>query len=135
MRAIARQLISEELNRRGAAETEARAAIRVCDKLGRALALVAGNRGYRSLLARALALASAEVSWLTQAEVGPGGSLELSAEAEAKLGRKEAERGGLALVGHLLELLATFIGEALTLRLVQQVWPKAALNPVSKGKA
>jgi hypothetical protein len=34
----------------------------------------------------------------------------------------------LALVTHLLELLATFIGEALTLRLVQQVWSKAALK-------
>jgi hypothetical protein len=52
-----------------------------------------------------------------------------SPETEAKVNSREAAKGGLALVASLLELLATFIGEALTLRLVQQVWPRVALDP------
>jgi hypothetical protein len=56
-----------------------------------------------------------------------------SLETQKKLSDREASRGGLTLVVHLLELLATFIGEPLTVRLVQQVWPKARLNLKNSG--
>jgi hypothetical protein len=136
MRKVARRLISEELNQDDSADTEGRAAFRVCDKLRRSLSLLTGARGFRSLLVRALSVAAAEVPWLEQLTVGLDGSLIFPAEFEGRLGRKEAAKGGTALVTHFLELLVTFIGEQLTLRLVQQVWPKAALNdPESEGRA
>jgi hypothetical protein len=56
----------------------------------------------------------------------PDGSFNFTAEREARLHTTEAVSGGAELVTQLLELLATFIGEALTLRLVQNVWPNAA---------
>jgi hypothetical protein len=39
-----------------------------------------------------------------------------------------AEEAGLVLVAHLLELLVTFIGEPLTLRLVRDKWPDASMD-------
>jgi len=41
---------------------------------------------------------------------------------------KQARDGGAILIAQLLGLLLTFIGEGLTLRLVQDVWPEAAFN-------
>jgi hypothetical protein len=34
----------------------------------------------------------------------------------------------VALTAHFLELLVTFVGEALTLRLLREAWPDALLN-------
>ena len=85
------------------------------------------------MLVRALTLAKADAPWLGGLEVGANGALVFPAKLEGDLAPKEAAKGGVALVGHLLELLVTFIGEALTLRLVQQVWPKAALDDVKPG--
>ena len=136
MRDIARRLIAEELKRGEASDTEARAALRVCDKLRGSLSVLAGRAGFQSLLARALTLAAKEVPWLGKLKVELNGVVIFSAEFEAEVGSREAARGGIALVVHLLELLATFIGGALTVRLVQQVWPNAALrDPKSGGKA
>jgi hypothetical protein len=61
------------------------AAFRVCEKLRRTLARLAGVAGFRSLLPRALALAAQEVSWLQGLRVGADGSLEGLKEAEAEL--------------------------------------------------
>lgn len=128
MRNIARQLIAEERDEND--PNAARAAFRVCNKLGKSLSVLTGPRGFASLFARALSRAGEDVPWLNELIVDANGTLVLpSPEAEAKVDAREAGKGGLALVAHLLELLATFIGEALTLRLVQQVWPRAALNP------
>jgi hypothetical protein len=128
MRKIARRLIDEEHDAND--PNAARAAFRVCHKLGKSLSVLTGSRGFASLFARALSRAGEEVPWLNELLVDANGALTLpSPEAEAKVNSREAAKGGLALVTHLLELLATFIGEALTLRLVQQVWPKVALNP------
>jgi len=40
----------------------------------------------------------------------------------------EAVNGGAVLVTQLLGLLVTFIGQALTLRLVRELWPDAPFN-------
>lgn len=85
---------------------------------------------------RACVRASDETPWLRTLLVDEnGGLVPPSPEIEGKISPREAARGGLALVAHLLDLLATFIGEALTLRLVQRIWPKAALDSkISKMK-
>ena len=128
MRNIARRLIAQEHAAND--PNAARAAFRVCNKLGKSLSVLIGARGFTSLFARALNRAGEDVPWLNELLVDANGALVLpSPEAEAKVSSREAAKGGLALVVHLLELLATFIGEALTLRLVQQVWPRVVLNP------
>jgi hypothetical protein len=104
------------------------AAFRVCEKLRHPLSTLAGTAGFRSLLSRALTLANAKVHWLKAVHISPAGTLEGLDEVESQLSPDEIAAGEIALVARLLELLITFIGEALTLRLMQDVWPKAMLD-------
>jgi hypothetical protein len=133
MQDLAGRLIARE-TRRGAAATEFDAAFRVCEKLRRPLSDYAGAGGFRSLLRRALGLAKAEEPWLGAWEVRPDGSIGISPTGST-IEPVEAARGSTLLVAKLLELLVTFIGETLTLRLVHDVWPKvAAKGSKSRGK-
>lgn len=134
MRSITEQIISEEFMADRHGDTRTQAALRVCEKLRRSLSVLTGMAGFRSVLARALVLARAEVPWLEELRLAPDGSLEMPPGLEARVGPKEAERGGVVLIGSLLELLVTFIGRTLTVRLVQDVWPKAALGESEIGK-
>jgi hypothetical protein len=135
MQNLARRLIAAEHRPRDSADNSARAAFRVCDKLRESLSALVGTRGFRTLMVRALSLAKIEVPWLSKVEVGTNGLPILPDALERETDPDEAAKGGLALVTQLLDLLATLIGDALTLRLVQQIWPKTALNdPKSGGK-
>jgi len=122
---IAERLIAEEIRVGNGATVKTPPAFRVCEKLRRSLSSLVGSGGFHSVMARALSLATSEVPWLSEVQVKPDGSLEIQAEIKDQA---ESVEGGTALVAHLLGLLATFIGEALTLRLVQNVWPKLALK-------
>jgi hypothetical protein len=128
MRQLAQRLIAEELATDSSVGSTGQAAFRVCAKLRPSLCTFAGAAGYRSLMARALALARAEAPLLSGVQLMADGLFHYSSELEAKLGTPEAGVAASALTRHLLGLLITFIGEALTLRLVQDVWPKAALK-------
>lgn len=66
-------------------------------------------------------------------KINPDGSFDYAAEIVANLETDKAARGGAAMVTQLLGLLITFIGEALTLHLVQDVWPDAALSNLKSG--
>jgi hypothetical protein len=126
MRTLSQRLIKEETLEDGGEDSAARAAFRICEKLRAPLSTFTGVAGFGSLLSRALALAKPKAPWLEGLQLKPDGSFNFTAEREARLHTAEAVSGGAELVTQLLELLATFIGEALTLRLVQNVWPNAA---------
>lgn len=128
MENIARLLIAEELRLHESSDTEARAAVRVCQKVGGMLSSLTGSRACQSLLARALALGVREAAWLGGITTRADGTLLIGPEAEMEMTKKEAAEGGVILVTKLLKLLETFIGEAVTLRLVQQIWPGASLK-------
>jgi len=104
------------------------AAFRVCTKLRRPLTTLAGVAGFRSLLSRALTLARAEAPSLSAVQVAADGSLKGLDELEPQIDKEQARDEGAILIAQLLGLLLTFIGEGLTLRLVQDVWPEAAFN-------
>ena len=99
----------------------------VVDKLRQPLIILAGGQVFRSLLSRALALAIDDVRWLRAVHVKADGSLECPAEI-ARLDQKEIAQAEVVLITQLLGLLLTFIGEALTLRLLQDVWPAAPVS-------
>src|SRR5687767_9219455 len=82
----------------------------VVEKLRRPLASLTGTGGFRSLLSRALALASAEARWLRAVHIKADGSLECPAEM-AQLDKEEVGHVEVVLVAQLLGLLVTFIGE------------------------
>jgi hypothetical protein len=104
------------------------AAFRVCAKLRRPLITLAGVDGFRSLLSRALTLARAEDPSLSAVQVAADGSLKGLDELEPQTGKEQARDGGAILIAQLIGLLRTFIGEGLTLRLVQDVWPDAVFD-------
>ena len=101
------------------------AAFRVCEKLRQSLSTLAGAAGYRSLISRALTLANKETPSPGKVQVREDGSLEWTEAVEPQQGTDEAATGGVVLVAQLLGLLFAFIGQALTLRLVRDLWPDA----------
>jgi hypothetical protein len=106
-------------------------AFRVCEKLRQPLSRLAGVAGFRSLLSRALALANDEVRWMKAIHVRADGSLEGLDEAQAQLSETEIADGEIVLIAQLIGLLVTFIGEELTLRLVQESWPDAPFDDMN----
>ena len=96
------------------------------EKLRSPLSALAGASGFSSLLLRALAIARPEAPWLSSIEIDASGAIDL-AKAKPAIASEIAE-GEIALVAALLELLVTFIGELLTLRLLRDAWPKLPFN-------
>ena len=128
MRDFAQGLVAREARGNKSSGTKAPLVFgAVADKLRRPLIILAGAPVFRSLLSRALALAIDEVRWLRAVHVKADGSLECPGEI-ARLDQKEIAHAEVVVIAHLLGLLLTFIGEALTLRLLQDVWPAAPVN-------
>jgi hypothetical protein len=128
MQSFARRVLAYEPPGRKPSEAKTSEAIQVFDKLRPHLATLMGNGGFRALLSRALALANAEVSWLSAVHVKADGSLGGLEELHAQLDPVDFFEGSVVLLAQLLELLVAFIGENLTVRLVREVWPKISLN-------
>ena len=122
MRSLAKRLIAYESRGGKAGQGEAPAGFVACEKLHAQLATLMGKGGVRALMARALALAAAEVAWLRTVEVRPDGAF--GGVERAKIDPQEWNEGGVVLLAQLLGLLVAFIGENLTLRLAREIWPK-----------
>ena len=123
MKDLARRMLAIEAAR---AEAPGDAAVRVCEKLQTPLIRLTGSAGYSSLLARSLELAKSEAPSLRAVSVRPDGSL--AGFDAIDRGAGEFETAWVALVAHLLGLLATFIGESLTLRIAREAWPDASID-------
>jgi hypothetical protein len=111
--------------------TDADVAAQVIDELRMRLIKLAGVNGFRSLLSRALTLSKAEVPSLNLARVNADGYLEGFDKIEGSKEAGAASHAGIVLISHLLELLVTFIGEPLTLRLLQDTWMDASITVAS----
>jgi hypothetical protein len=114
---IAQWLVAQE--DRATDHTRTPSAVRVAQKLRRPISTLAGASGFHSLLARALSLAKYREPGLSQIAVNPDGSL----EGFDALANGHANEAGALLIAQLLGLLTNFIGEPLTLRLLNDAWP------------
>ncbi|MEO7725680.1 MAG: hypothetical protein ABIS45_00320 [Burkholderiales bacterium] len=130
LKEFARQLLAYEATAKPAGAKDA-GAFCVCEKLRVPLGRLIGIIGFRSLLARALALAGDDMPLLRALHIKADGTLEGINELQAKLDEGEIGRGEVALVAQLIGLLVTFIGEGLMLGLVQGVWPKVSPPPAA----
>jgi len=133
MRDLAERLVAYEAMGKRPFERNGRTFGGVIEKVRGPLAALTGVAGFRSLLSRALALANAEVRWLRAVHVKADGTLECPAEM-AQLDKEEIANGEVALLAQLLGLLVTFIGEALTARLLEDVWPGVPVSDFDFGR-
>jgi hypothetical protein len=131
MRDLARRLLAFEAAAGINSAPTGSAAVCVYEKLRRPLCALAGVAGFCSLASRALALARAEAPSLSAVQVRADGSLQ--GLDEPQIEQHQDGDAGTILVAQLLGLLFTFIGAALTLRLVQDAWPDAAFNDPGSG--
>ncbi len=106
------------------------AARRVLEKLNGDLAGLVGTVGVHALQGRALRLAQREYAVLREVQVNATAAGELDGLGRAAQDADaETIRAGLvALLGHLIGLLASLMGEDLTLRLLRRVWPDLDLD-------
>jgi hypothetical protein len=95
------------------------ATVRVYEALRRQLGSTMGVDGFQVVAARALALAQAQAPRLNAAQVAANGALRGLEEIESPT---DADReAGIALIAQLLGLFLTFLGEATTLRLIDDL--------------
>jgi Asp/Glu/hydantoin racemase len=94
------------------------ASTRVTNKLGQRLSKIIGLEGYRTLLTRAVKLTALQHPTFATVSVAVDGALFVPATTTVS-----DEEAYIALVEHTFELLTTFIGDDLTLRMVFAVWP------------
>ena len=125
-REMAQRLLVFESGEHSPSEASASPAVHVCQKLGLPLSRLVGEAGSRALLARALTLAKREAEVLSPVKVTDDGTL--------AGWNGPAESASTVLVSHLLGLVVTFLGEALTLRLLHDVWPDRTISDVHFGE-
>lgn len=117
---LARWLMAQEMEERANARTPLEAAQRVTTKLASGMTVLVSSDGYRALLGRALYLARAEYPVLEGVVVGT---------SDVYLKGLRATGAGhdalVAFLAHVIALLARFIGDDLTEKLIRQRWPDA----------
>ena len=122
VRQFVQQLLAEEAAMGGKSPV----VLRVCEKLRRPLMTLAGSAGFNSLLFRALTLAQKQAPILRDVKVGTDGLLTgLDDIDDPQNHLAEAET---LLVAEKIGLLFIFIGQALTLRLTNDIWPNASFE-------
>ena len=138
MRDLANRLVACEAAVSNASESMESATLRVYEKLRMRLSVLVGVAGFLALAFRALAQAKADAPTLWAVEVAADGSLTGMEESASPvdIDNDLAGKGGVVLIARLLGLLLMFLGEALTLNLISDLWPDAVLDDriSEKGK-
>jgi len=134
-RDLARSLVASEAEASTAALETEPASVRVYESLRRQLSAKVGVGGFQALASRALALAKSQSPRLSAVQVTANGGLLGFGEAESQTDAEEDGEAGIILIAQLLGLFLTFLGEATTLRLIEDlrlqvdVKTEAATNP------
>jgi hypothetical protein len=130
MRDLAHCLLTYEAGTGKASEPLEPPALRVYEKLRLSLSAFAGVAAFQSLAFRALTQAKSEAPSLWPVQVAADGALQGMGEYEPQIdmnkalaGEFPADDGGVVLIARFLGLLLLFLGEALTLSLLRNVWP------------
>jgi hypothetical protein len=127
---LARSLLTYEAAGVASDSTES-VAVRVCEKLREPLCALAGVAGYRSLLARALTLARAEAPSLSALEVAADGKLQSTRGGTFPIDEDYPSKADVLLTSRFIELFLSLLGVAVTLRLVQEVFPNLTVTTES----
>jgi hypothetical protein len=122
-RDLARSLVASEADASTTALQTKPATLRVYEKLRRQLSAPVGGDGFQMLASRALALAKSQSPRLSAVEVTASGELHGLSKVESQkgTGAGEDDEAGVTLIAQLLGLFLTFLGEATTLRLIEDL--------------
>ena len=122
---LAQRILAQETGPADSPEDVAPIALKVFERLRLHLTIFVGEAGYQAMLSRALTLAKREDPWLRERSVLlTNATLDLGTNQDTS----EAAAGIIALLAQLLGLVTELVGEALMLRLVQDVWPTVSLD-------
>jgi hypothetical protein len=105
--------------------------VRVYERLRRQLGAPVGVDGFQTLASRALALAKSQSPRLSAVQVTANGALRGLGEVESQTDADEDGEAGINLIAQLLGLFLTFLGEATTLRLIDDLRYQVDVSPVS----
>lgn len=120
-RDLARSLVASETDATTASLQTEPVSVRVYDRLRRQLGAPVGVGGFQALASRALALAKSESPQLSAVQVTANGDLRGLGEAESQMEPDEGGEAGVILIAQLLGLFLSFLGEATTLRLIEDL--------------
>src|ERR1700735_3049535 len=120
-RVLARSLIASEADASTISLQTEPATVRVYERLRRQLGATVGSDGFQALASRALALAKSESPRLSTVQITENGGLRGLGEVESEMRSDEAGEAGIILIAQLLGLFLTFLGEATTLRLIEDL--------------
>jgi hypothetical protein len=120
-RDLADSLVACEANTSTTALQTQPATVRVYERLRRQLCAPMGTDGFQTLASRALALAKAESPGLSAVQIAANGGLRGLGEVESQTDADEDGEAGVILIAQLLGLFLTFLGEATTLRLIEDL--------------
>jgi hypothetical protein len=130
-RDLARSLVASEANANTTSLHSEPATVRVYERLRRQLGSPVGVDGFQSLASRALALAKSQSPRLSAVQVAANGDLRGLGEVESQTDADEDGEAGINLIAQLLGLFLTFLGEATTLRLIEDLRLQVDVRPVS----
>jgi hypothetical protein len=120
-RDLARSLIASEADETTASLHTEPATARVYERLRRQLGASVGVDGFQALASRALALAKSESPRLSEVQLTANGDLRGLGKAESRTDADKDGESGVILIAQLLGLFLTFLGEATTLRLIEDL--------------
>jgi hypothetical protein len=120
-RELARSLVASEADVATVPLHTEPATVRVYERLRRQLGAPVGTDGFQALASRALALAKSESPRLSTVQVTENGGLRGLGEVESEMTADEDGEAGIILIAQLLGLFLTFLGEATTLRLIEDL--------------
>jgi hypothetical protein len=130
-RELARSLVASEADAATTPFHTDSASVRVYERLRRQLGAPVGMDGFQALASRALALAKSESPRLSTVQVTPDGGLHGLIEVKSELTVDEDGEAGIILIAQLLGQFLTFLGEATTLRLIEDLRLQADDRTVS----
>jgi hypothetical protein len=130
-RELARSLVASESDAATAPLLTEPATVRVYERLRRQLGAPVGIDGFQALASRALALAKSEAPRLSTVQLTENGGLRGLGEVESEMTADEDGEAGIILIAQLLGLFLAFLGEATTLRLIEDLRLQADIGTVS----
>jgi hypothetical protein len=127
-RDLARSLVAREADSNTTSRQTEPASARAYEKLRRLLGAPVGADGFQSLAARALALARSESPRLWAVQVMANGGLRGLDQVESQTNSDEDGEVGIILITQLLGLFLALLGEATTLRLIEDLRLQAVIR-------